>query len=88
MGGHRARQGSDIVRGQIWSGEHGHDAGHPTRRIDMNGDKACMRMRPASLTDAAPPSICHDIHSRAPIEHIATKRKGAAARPSLAPRDH
>ena len=45
-----------------------------------------MRMRPASLTEAAPPSSCKDIHTSAPMEQSAMSRNGVATKKSLAPR--
>ena len=45
--GHRAGQGTDIVGSQLKPGEHGRNAGHLTRRIDVDRDKARVRMRRA-----------------------------------------
>ena len=45
-----------------------------------------MRIRPASLTAAAPPSSCQDIQSVSEIESSASNAKGAAATASFAPR--
>jgi hypothetical protein len=45
-----------------------------------------MRMRPASLTAAAPPSSCHDTHSVAAVDNSANSKNGAPTRASLVPR--
>ena len=45
-----------------------------------------MRMRPASLTAAAPPSSCHDTHSVALMASKVRIRKGVATRASFIPR--
>ena len=42
-----------------------------------------MRMRPASLTAAAPPLSCHDTHKVTAVEISATSRKGETANASL-----
>ena len=45
-----------------------------------------MRMRPASLTAAAPPSSCQDTHSVTAMVNNASSRKGVATSASLMPR--
>ncbi len=47
---------------------------------------ACMRMRPASFTAAAPPSSCHDTHSVSAIDSSASSRNGVPTSASFAPR--
>ena len=47
-----------------------------------------MRMRPASLTAAAPPSSCHDTHSVAVMASSVRIRKGVATKASFMPRFH
>jgi len=47
----------------------------------------CILIRPASLTAAAPPSICHVIQSVDPIEIKATVNKAAPIRVSLVESD-
>ena len=42
-------------------------------------------MRPASLTEAAPPSSCKDIHTNAPMEQSEIRRNGVASKKSLLP---
>ena len=42
-----------------------------------------MRMRPASLTAAAPPSSCQVTHSVSPIEASAISSRAAPMAPSL-----
>ena len=47
---------------------------------------ACIRMRPASLTAAAPPSSCQDTHSVRAIDSSASSRNGRPTSASLPPR--
>ena len=46
--GHRTGQRADAIGSQIRSGEHGYDARHPARRIDVEPTDARMRMRRAN----------------------------------------
>ncbi len=50
--------------------------------------QVCMRMRPASLTAAAPPSNCQVTQSVSPIEANAISNKAPPMAPSLAERLH
>jgi hypothetical protein len=50
--------------------------------------QVCMRIRPASLTAAAPPSSCQVTHSVNPIEANAISNKAPPMAPSLAERLH
>ena len=45
-----------------------------------------MRMRPASLTAAAPPSSCHDTHSVTQVASKAMSRNGAPTNARVVPR--
>src|SRR3990167_3678165 len=49
--------------------------------------QACMRMRPASLTEAAPPSSCQVTHNVRPIDMSATTSRLAPMRISLVDRE-
>ncbi len=49
--------------------------------------QVCMRMRPASLTAAAPPSSCQVTHKVKPIEVSATMSRPAPMRTSLVDRE-
>ena len=63
--GHRARQRSNIVGGQILSREHGRNAGHLARRIDADRCDARMRMRRTN-NDAMKRVWRHEIGDVAP----------------------
>jgi len=45
--------------------------------------QVCMRMRPASLTAAAPPSSCQVTHSVSPIDASASASSAEPTMPSL-----
>ena len=55
---------------------------------DSDSRKVCMRMRPASLRAAAPPSSCQETHTVNPMRSNASAMNGEATKASLVPRPH